>query len=438
MTACGQPSLRTALAADDDGVRRIAALCAVALVGGMVATPNAVAKPPAGACNSADPGMQTVSTVPWAQRLFDPRRAVWPHSTGRGVLVAVVGSGVDADHPQLRGAVRRGADFHFEGSLPGNFDCDSQGTAVASLIAARPRAGVGFAGLAPGAEVLPVRVSDRSATAFGPGEQVTSRHVASGIRYAAEQGADVIVVTLASAHSIARVRAAVEYARKKDAVVVAAVGNASDEAAGASYPAGYPGVLGVAAVDTRGALDQSRLSPHTDVVAPGADVLAAARERGHNYYSGSEYAAGFVAATAALVRAQHPTMKAAKVVQRILATTDPSRGFGYGEGAVNPHRALTDKLVDDDPVPLAAMKPRTVDPAYEAAVSWWRRAGSIAMAVTGLLVLGAVLGLVLVPSLRRAQRRRWLPSRAAPVPTERVVEGPPDEVFLLPRPEAER
>src|SRR5690606_33333198 len=93
-----------------------------------------------------------------------------------------------------------------------------------------------------GAEVLPVRVSDRSATAFGPGEQVTSRHVASGIRYAAEQGADVIAVTLASSHSIARVRDAVEYARKRDAVVVAAVGGADDEGAGASYPAGYPGV----------------------------------------------------------------------------------------------------------------------------------------------------------------------------------------------------
>src|SRR5690606_33846567 len=154
-------------------------------------------------------------------------------------------------------------------------------------------------------------------------------------------------------HSIARVRAAVEYARKRDAVVVAAVGGADDEGGGTSYPAGEPGALGAAAVDYRGPLDRSRVSPQTDVRPPGADVLAAARERGHNYYSGSEFAAGFVAATAALVRAQHPTMKAGKVVQRILATADPSRGLGYGKGMVNPHRALTDKLVDDDPVPLA-------------------------------------------------------------------------------------
>src|SRR5690606_41264637 len=109
-----------------------------------------------------------------------------------------------------------------------------------------------------------------------------------------------------------------------------------------------PGVLGVAAVNYRGTLDQSRVSPHTDVVAPGADVLAAARERGHNYYSGSEFAAGFVAATAALVRAHHPTMKAGKVVQRILATADPSPRLGYRQGTGNPHRAPSEKPAHEE------------------------------------------------------------------------------------------
>lgn len=420
-------------------MRRIGTVCAVALTSAMMVVTPAMAKPPAGTCTNAEPGLQPIPVLPWAQKLFDPETAVWPHSTGKGVTVAVVDSGVDADHPQLRnGKVLAGEDFWLEGDFPGNFDCMSHGTSVASVIAANRSAGVGFAGLAPDATILPVRVTERDIDANGS-RPVPSELIARGIRYAAEQGADVINVSLAGLFSSPKVRSAVKYAQKKDALIVAAVGSpAQNEPPGTpSYPASYPGVLGVAGIDNAGMLADSRMGRQVDLVAPGTAILAAARESGHDYYQGSSYAAAFVSGTAALVRARNPKLSAKQVAERIMATTDPARGVGYGKGVVNPYRAVTDRLSGAAPVPMKPADPQYVDEEREAAAAWWQQTGTVALAATGVLAIGTVLGLILVPSFRRARRRGWLATKAAPVSTERHVEGPPDEVFLFKKPSAE-
>ncbi|MEU5566830.1 type VII secretion-associated serine protease mycosin [Micromonospora musae] len=419
----------------------VAALAA----GATVLTPAgpAPAAPPRGACTNPEPARPPVTAQPWAQQLLDPK-TVWPHSTGAGVLVAVVDSGVDADHPQLRGRVRRGEDFHLVGNLPGNFDCVSHGTAVASIIAAKPVEGIGFAGLAPDARILPVRISERDLTDGGGAQAVDPAVLARGIRYAADQGAKVINLSLAGPLDNKYVRAAVAHARAKDALVVAAVGNLQEgTAAQPSYPANYEGVLGVGAVDQSGIrLAGSQIGPYVDLVAPGAGVLGATRAAGHQYWQGSSFATPFVSATAALVRAAWPRLSADAVAERIVATATPMPGGrgspAYGAGLVDPYRAVTDGLVDAAPSPPPTLTPARVDPEQVRLAAWRDRTGGAARLVLAATVGTGALALVAAVVLRRGRRSRWRVRRAAPLPEQPAVAGPPDQVFLLPPPSSER
>ena len=105
--------------------------------------------------------------TPFEDRLYDLGRLA-PLATGAGVRVAVIDSGVDAGHPQLRGRVDRGRDL-LHGDPDAREDCVGHGTGVASIIAAEPVDGVGFHGLAPGATVVPVRITEK--------EQIDGRDV---------------------------------------------------------------------------------------------------------------------------------------------------------------------------------------------------------------------------------------------------------------------
>ena len=403
----------------------------------------AQAAPPAGLCQNADPARPGVPQLPWAQQALDPAR-VWPYSTGSGVLVAVIDSGVDSDHPQLRGKVAAGEDFFQVGKLRANFDCDSHGTAVASIIAADPATGIGFRGLAPGARILPVRIVERGATE-GTTNEIDPLVLAQGIRYAADQHAKVINLSLAGQRDDAVVRQAIAYAQRRDALVVAAAGNAQTNNGPSlpSYPAAYPGVLGVGAVDIGGVrLQNSQIGSYVDLVAPGGAVVGATRRGGHNYYSGTSFAVPFVAATAALVRAAWPNLTAGQVAQRLLATTTPARGgsapSAYGTGMVDPYRAVTEGLVNAQPQKLPAMVHPAVNQEQLSRAEVQRQTLShawkqVGLAATAVLLIG-IAALILPPGLRR----RWRPARRASLPTERVSDDPPDQLFLLPPPPSER
>jgi type VII secretion-associated serine protease mycosin len=394
------------------------------LAAALSAGPLPLTAPPAGACTDPEPARPVVTAEPWAQRTLAPT-SVWPFSTGRGVTVAVVDSGVDSDHAQLRqrGAVLRGEDFHLIGELPGNFDCDSHGTAVASLIAARAVPRVGFAGLAPGATILPVRVSDRGYTEGGGVELIDPAVLARGIWYAVDNGADVLNLSLAGAGDDPLIRDAVAHAVEKDVLVVAAAGNDQDGTAHrVAYPAGYDGVLGVGAVDEGGQrLTGSQIGPQVDLVAPGGGVLAATRAGGHRYWQGTSFAAPFVAATAALVRSAWPDLTARQVADRLIATATPAPGgrgsAAYGAGVVNPYRAVTDGLVAG---PAAAVAPLRPDPPVPAPQPL------PAVRILGFALLTAVL---LAGATALARHRRWQPRRAAPIPDRPAAADVPERLF---------
>jgi subtilisin family serine protease len=200
-------------------------------------------------------------------------------------------------------------------------------------------------------------------------------------------------------------------------VVVAAAGNQHQgtEVDPTPYPAGYPGVLGVGAVDETGTrLPTSQVGAYVDLTAPGAGVLAAARGQGLASYDGTSFAVPFVAATAALVWQYHPTLSADQVISRILGTVDPAPGGagpadGYGRGILNPYRAVTEQLT---PAGVAVPPAAHLAPPDQARAS---DTASGSRTAAGLLALGAVLlaGLIaLVASvLPHGAARRWQPGR---------------------------
>jgi type VII secretion-associated serine protease mycosin len=270
----------------------------------------------------------------------------WEAGLGRGqIRVAVVDTGVDAAHPDLTGRVLHGYDF-------ANDDADADddqwhGTWVAAIVAANTNNGVGIAGVAPSAQILPVKVLD----AQGNG---TDEDIAAGIRWAADHEADVINLSLRAASDAPVIRNAVEHALARDAVVVAASGNSGSTVP--QYPAAYPGVVAVAATDGNGHVASfSARGPWIDIAAPGVNITSARSRSLYEAMSGTSYAAPIVAGVAALARSVDPLAPASEIVSRLLETArdagpvgiDPS--FGHG-------------VVDAFAVVAASRAPRTPPP----------------------------------------------------------------------------
>jgi type VII secretion-associated serine protease mycosin len=416
---------------------RIVATALVTAALAAMAPATATAAPPPDTCRDPEGPRGVVTQLPWAQQLLNLKRT-WPHSTGNGVTVAVVDSGVDADHPQLHGKVLAGKDFFQGRDLPGNFDCVSHGTAVASIIAAKPAPGVGFRGIAPDAAILPVRITDRELSDDGQPTPVDPNAIAAGIRFAADQGAAVINLSLSGYGDYTPIRDAVSYAQQRDALLVAAVGNRADLGPVPSFPASYDNVLGVGSIDIAGAKAQgSQVGPYVDLVAPGEDVVAASRVAGHQYWQGTSFAAPFVSGVAALVRSAWPDLTAQQVADRIMATADPARGgrssMEYGAGIVDPYRAVTEQLTDAKPLAAPPLSPAPPDEAAIADAAWWAAMSTGAKVTAGLVALAILVVAILAVALPRAHRRRWEATRK-PLPP-RVFGAPetPDQVFLFTR-----
>ncbi|MGC5054245.1 type VII secretion-associated serine protease mycosin [Micromonospora sp. DT48] len=402
-----------------------------------VASPAAAA--PAICNNPSDPGEINTET-PWHLRWLAPQR-VWPFSTGAGVRVAVIDSGTDSNHPQLTGRVTTGFDV-LHGAPGGDVDCVSHGTAVASIIAARRQDGVGFHGLAPDVTIVPIRVSERNAN-DGPGaggDTVTGARFAQAIRRAVDDGADVINMSVTLYRPDQDVEQAIRYAVEKDVVLVAAAGNQHQDGARPDpvpYPAAYDGVIGVGAIDQYGArIRQSQVGPYVDISAPGGAVVAATRLIGHNTYDGTSFAAPMVSATAALIRAAEPNLSARAVTKRILATADPARGDayrGYGNGVVNPYRAVTERLTTGSPVAQPPLPDVPHDAAAQARAERWALFGRLALWIGLALAAIAVAVAALAALLPRGRRARWRPTRpAAPPPAEPEIDEPEEIFFRVP------
>ncbi|MGI5244440.1 S8 family serine peptidase [Dactylosporangium sp. CA-139066] len=259
-------------------------------------------------------------------------------SQGDGVVVAVLDTGVDAQHAELSGAVLPGRGFGEGNTTDGRTDSVGHGTAMAGLIAGRglPNGG-GVLGVAPKAMILPGQVLRGESKSAGTG-------ISDGIDWAVEHGAKVINLSLDVGED-PQIRQAVERALQADVVVVAGVGNTTDRS-GVAFPASVPGVVAVGGTDRNG--DHASVSvtgPEMVIAAPAVDVVSTRPQGKYGVGYGTSDATAIVAGVVALVRAKYPNLSGPEVVHRVTATaTDkgkPGRDDEYGFGIVNPVAALT-------------------------------------------------------------------------------------------------
>ncbi|MEU6006498.1 type VII secretion-associated serine protease mycosin [Streptomyces sp. NPDC047453] len=274
----------------------------------------------------------------------------WRTTQGKGITVAVLDTGVDDDHPDLRGNVLPGKDMIGFGARRGDRPWARHGTAMAGIIAGHghgPGNADGVMGIAPEARILPVRVIlEEDDSARSKARSTRGNALADGIRWAADQGADVINLSLGddsdSAHPEPAEDEAVQYALGKGAVVVASAGNGGEKGDHISYPAAYPGVIAATAVDrygTRASFSTRRW--YATVSAPGVDVVIADPDQRYYEGWGTSAASAFVSGAVALVKAAHPGLTSAQIKKLLEDTArsapvggrDDSRGFGMVDPA---------------------------------------------------------------------------------------------------------
>ncbi|WP_393916438.1 S8 family serine peptidase [Halostreptopolyspora alba] len=275
-------------------------------------TVHLTAVPPATADSEHDlrhdqPGLETVGAA-----------ETWDLNRGGGITVAVLDTGVDDSHPDLRGRVTLGDDLTGQDLEPGDDGYGERGTGVAGIIAAsghgQEHSG-GVLGVAPDAEILSIRVTrDEDASAGG---EVSDEALRRGINHAASEGAQVIALPASGGEDIGDgEREAVRHAVRTGALVVAPAGSAL---------AGQENVLGVGAVDGDLRPVDGGDGEHVALRAPGTDIATIAPDNGYTRLSGSAAAAGFVAGAAALIRAEHPQLLPGQVSDALVNDSEVLR-----------------------------------------------------------------------------------------------------------------
>jgi type VII secretion-associated serine protease mycosin len=287
--------------------------------------------------------------------------AAWSVTEGKGVLVAVIDSGVNPDVSDLAGSIATGPDYTGIGTPASNPNWGVHGTWMASLIAGHGHSdGSGILGSAPQAKILSIRVITDSTDPGNARYQAQSAtkgqtELASAITYAIGHGAQVISMSLGYSVQSEQVRAALQLAYDHNVVVVASAGNSGDAkgAAGTghapySFPADYPGVLAVGAVNSSGQVSSfSSENLSVQVAAPGVRVPAQGRDGTYWYVSGTSPACALTAGVVALIKSRYPALTDAQVISAVTSSTSrstrPARHWDeqIGFGVVDAAAALT-------------------------------------------------------------------------------------------------
>lgn len=283
----------------------------------------------------------------WALEILKADSA-WKFSKGEGVTVAVIDTGVNAEHVDLRDNVLKGKDFidgDDDPSPVGSGEDSSHGTEMAAIIAGHghgPGAADGVMGLAPEAKILPIRSDVELDSSF-----------ADEIRYAVDEGASVINISGCVVRDNPADREAVVYALANDVLIVVASGN-EGMANDINFPGEYPGTLTVGGVDETGEVwAGSNYGSEVTLTAPAVRIVSAGAPGDKlRVGNGTSDAAAFVSAAAALLRSKFPDLTAGQVANRLVETAvlpAYARGIAlpdekYGYGSIRPFAALTEDI----------------------------------------------------------------------------------------------
>lgn len=303
----------------------------------------------------------------------------WEVSKGAGVKVAVIDSGIDAKHPDLKGAVAGGYDASGSGQPDGQKSVGSKpehGTLVATMLAGRghqpaspspsPSPGPagtapdGIVGVAPEAQLISVSTWLGSPNPSGKSDQ---DQIPEAVRWAVDNGAKVINISLGSTTPQwpQSWDAAFLYAEQKDVVIVAAAGNRVGGNTQVGAPATIPGVLTVAGLDRKNlaSVDASSQGISIGVAAPAENLLGGLPGGGYAEWAGTSGSTPIVAGVAALIRSRWPDMSAEQVINRIVSTAKDAGAPGkdplYGYGILNAEAALKADVPEVSANPLGTI-----------------------------------------------------------------------------------
>ena len=405
--------------------RRMRARLALLAAAGLAAMAALPATPALGAAAAPADGVRT--NQQWVLNMLDAE-AAWSVTRGAGVTVAVIDSGVNPYVSDLSGSVTTGPDYTGVSTSPSSDEWGVHGTWMASLIAGHGHAGgsSGIIGMAPAARILSIRaIPDRADPHYGKYEHeretVIQQSLADGIKYAVTHGAKVISMSIGYSSPSGMVRAELQDAYDHGVVVLASAGNSggpgsSGRHTGApeSFPASYPGVISVGAVDANAAVaafSSDNLS--VQVAAPGVSVPAQGRQGQYWLVSGTSPACALVAGVAALIKSRYPGLAPDLVASAMTSTASHRPGDGYdsqiGFGIVDAAAALTraGQLAGDRPAVKGikaaaryhgALPPEPVGPRGSGQLVLF----SLLALFSLMLIVGGVTGLAV---LRRSPDR---------------------------------
>lgn len=271
---------------------------------------------------------ETIPTVPsdpsytsqwWLPAVGD--RTLWALGKGKGVIVAVIDTGVDLTHPDLTANLLANGYNYGDGNATPQ-DVLGHGTKVAGIIAALQNNGVGVSGLAPDTKILPIKINPGGQGTF------TSDKLARAIEYAVDNGAKIINLSLTVDSETQTVRNAIQSALDKGVVMVAASGNESTTVA---FPANMTGVIGVGATGQAGGVASfSNTGPELTVAAPGVNVFSTVLGGGFGAGSGTSFAAPVVSATLACMLSINPSLSADTLAKSLRTSATALSGYTYG------------------------------------------------------------------------------------------------------------
>ncbi|MFI8854345.1 S8 family serine peptidase [Streptomyces sp. NPDC053499] len=273
-----------------------------------------------------------IQSQEWHLKVMQAEK-LWKVSTGKGIKVAVIDTGVDLSTRSLQGRVLPGKDVS---GAPGDEtrDDDGHGTTMAELIAGSGEGGT-LKGLAPDAKIIPIRTNLKGMK----GADKTKEHLGEAIRAAADSDAQIINMSLGGTNPHPSIENAVRYAVKKGKLLFAGTGNDAQKGNRESYPAAYPDVVAVASTNKAGKVaEYSSYGQHTVLSGASAGLPAWCDGEKKRYCrgGGTSSAAAVVSASAALIWSHHPDWTSNQVLRVMIKTAGlkgdkPSKYVGYGE-----------------------------------------------------------------------------------------------------------